>query len=113
MANSLDVRLGQEESTIGFPRPGLQGFAPKDSKGEIAANAASRTTRASGRSGRRAAALILVYCSADRPATKARPATRKDFPVVVCVVRPSASATSACHKRPTVFRRRLIMFSHP
>jgi TPR repeat protein len=37
IAASRDVSLGATVATIGFPDPGLQGFAPKLAKGEIAA----------------------------------------------------------------------------
>jgi len=37
LASSRTVRLGQTVATVGFPNIGLQGFAPKLAKGEIAA----------------------------------------------------------------------------
>ena len=37
VAASRTVRMGSTVATVGFPNPGLQGFAPKLAKGEIAA----------------------------------------------------------------------------
>jgi S1-C subfamily serine protease len=37
VASSRSVRLGSTVATVGFPNVGLQGFAPKLAKGEIAA----------------------------------------------------------------------------
>ena len=39
---SRGVRLGATAATVGFPNPGLQGFAPKLAKGEIASLAGAR-----------------------------------------------------------------------
>lgn len=41
IAHSLGSRLGSVVATVGFPNPGLQGFLPKLSKGEIASLAGS------------------------------------------------------------------------
>ena len=39
---SRGVRLGETDATIGFPNPGLQGFSPKLTKGEISSLAGSQ-----------------------------------------------------------------------
>ena len=49
---SRTVRLGATVATVGFPNPGLQGFAPKLAKGEIPASPGRRMTRGISKSAR-------------------------------------------------------------
>jgi hypothetical protein len=55
---SRTAHLGSTVATVGFPNIGLQGFAPKLTKGEIAASPASKMTRAIFRSACRCSRAI-------------------------------------------------------